>query len=248
MTTPCQHALVVGGTRGIGRAVVRRLLRDGRKVSVLARTIPPEPAASGDLHYATADLTDTEKLLPRLKEIVVARGKIQSLVFVQRYRGEGDAWEGEWETSVTATRQVIDALRGDFAGDQDNAIVIVNSNASEIVVDEQPLSYHVAKAALLQLVRYYALNLGPLSIRVNGVCPITTLKPESQDYYLKNESLMNRYKKMIPLGRLGTADEVANVVAFLCSRDSSFITGQNLTIDGGISLRGHEALARILSA
>jgi NAD(P)-dependent dehydrogenase (short-subunit alcohol dehydrogenase family) len=243
------HALIIGGTRGIGRSLVERFLKDGRMVSVVARK-PPLDQSKIDhklVRYWQADIAQRGQLDPVLAEIVRERGKLQSMVFLQRYRGEGDDWEGELAVSVTATKNIIDFLAGDF-DEQGGAIAVVNSNASEVIVDEQPLGYHAAKAALLQLVRFYAVNLGPRNIRVNGICPITTVKLESRDYYLNNSELMKRCKKMIPLGRLGTAEEVANVIAFLCSEQASFITGQNLTVDGGISLRGHEALARILKS
>jgi NAD(P)-dependent dehydrogenase (short-subunit alcohol dehydrogenase family) len=236
----------VGGTRGTGRALVRKLAREDHAVSVLARRLPPEADRVTGVSYWTVDLNESEKLKTTLAELVGARGKINNIAFLQRYRGEGDSWIGEMETSLTATRNVIDLLSGSFVPGGDNAIVIVNSNASEVVVDEQPLSYHTAKAALLHLVRYYALKLGPANIRVNGVCPITILKEESKEFYLKNEALMDIYKKIIPLGRLGTSEEICNVICFLASKSASFITGQNITVDGGISLRGHEAIARIL--
>lgn len=94
------------------------------------------------------------------------------------------------------------------------------------------------------MVRYYAVTLGPRRIRVNSVSPGTVLKDESKDFYLKNEQLYNLYKGIIPLGRMGTAEEVANVVAFLCSSKASFITGQNIVVDGGLSLIWQETLAR----
>jgi NAD(P)-dependent dehydrogenase (short-subunit alcohol dehydrogenase family) len=165
MSTSPHHSLVIGGTRGMGRALVQRLLRNGNKVSVLARNIPPESGREKQVNYSAANITETEKFVASLRNIIETQGRLQSLIFLQRYRGEGDSWEGEMETSLNATRHAIDCLKDDFGPARDNSIVIVNSNASTIVVDEQPLSYHVAKAALLQIVRYYAVNLGPLSIR-----------------------------------------------------------------------------------
>jgi NAD(P)-dependent dehydrogenase (short-subunit alcohol dehydrogenase family) len=240
------HFLVIGGTRGTGRALVKKLTQEGQAVSVLARRVPDETDQATGARYWVGDLNEADSLKRALSEIVAAGGKINTLAFLQRYRGEGDSWAGEMQTSLTATKNAIDFLSGHFVPGGENSIIIVNSNASEVVVDEQPLSYHTAKAALLQVVRFYALKLGPAGIRVNGVCPITILKNESKEFYLNNPALMDIYRKIIPLGRLGTAEEVCNVICFLASSAASFITGQNLTVDGGISLRGHEAVARIL--
>ena len=73
------------------------------------------------------------------------------------------------------------------------------------------------------------------------------LKEESKHFYFQNEELHNLYKSIIPLGRMGTAEELANTIAFLCSPKSSFITGQTIIVDGGISLQWHESLARKLT-
>ena len=231
----------------MGRSLVERFEREGRPVSVLARRAPEyNNQAPASTRYWPVDITDGPALKVALSNIIGERGKLQSLVFLQRHRAEGDSWEGEQAVSVTATRDVIEHLAGQFDSGTGGSVVIVNSNASEIIVDEQPLAYHTAKAALLQLVRYYAVQLGPRQVRVNGVCPITTIKPETREFHREEHELRHLYQRIIPLGRLGTSEEIANVISFLCSSEASFITGQNLTVDGGISLRGHEALARLI--
>ena len=180
-----------------------------------------------------------EKVAPAIRD----RGPLAGVVFLQRFRGVGDAWEGEIATTLTATKTIIDGLVGHFdpAG---GAIVIVGSNAGRFVARDQPLSYHVAKAGLIQMMRYYAATLGRAGIRVNAVSPCAVLKDESRHHYLENESLHALYRRITPLGRMGTADEVARVIAFLCGPHSSFVTGQELYVDGGMSLLLHDSLAR----
>lgn len=243
------HSLVVGGTRGIGRAVVRALAQEKHLLSVIGRRPPPDvDQRLPDVRYWLVDLLDRESLSEALTDLTHQNGKVSNLVFLQRYRGQGDDWTGELETSLTATRYVIEGLVDEFDNASDNSIVIVSSNASRLIADEQPLSYHIAKAGLSQMVRYYAVTLGHRGIRVNCVSPGTILKDEAKDFYLQNDQLHNLYKRVIPLGRMGTAEEVANVVAFLCSPKASFITGQDITIDGGLSLQWHETLARKLAS
>jgi NAD(P)-dependent dehydrogenase (short-subunit alcohol dehydrogenase family) len=123
----------------------------------------------------------------------------------------------------------------------------VSSAASKVVAAEQGPGYHVAKAGLDQLARYYAVVLGQKGIRVNVVSPGTVLKPENRDFYLGNERLQTLFKKVVPLGRMGTAQEVAEVIDFLGGPKASFITGQTLLVDGGVNLLSTETLARTLS-
>jgi NAD(P)-dependent dehydrogenase (short-subunit alcohol dehydrogenase family) len=244
-----KHTLIVGGTRGLGRALVNTLAAQGQTLSVIGRRPPAEKEQQlADVHHWSVDLRDQKRLDDALTEVLARHGNFSSLVFFQRYRGDDDMWAGELATSLTATRSIIDRAADNFEETHDKSVVIVSSCASYFVAAEQPLSYHVVKAALNQLVRYYAVALGRKGIRVNAVSPSTLLKEESKHYYLQNEALHQLYQSIIPLGRMGTAEELAKVIAFLCSANSSFITGQNICVDGGVSLHWHESLARLVGS
>ncbi len=239
------HTLIVGGTRGIGRAVMQALAAAGHRVSVIGR----RAAAKGwpkSVRVWPADLARLESLPALVADIVRTNGRLQSIVFLQRFRGEGDPWQGELDVSLTATRTIIELARNRFAARGGNAIVIVGSIAGQLVAEEQPAAYHAVKGALRQLVRYYACALGPKGIRVNGVSPGVILKPEAEPFYRLNKKLTALYERVAPLRRFGTAADVAAVVRFLCGNDSAFVTGQDLVVDGGISLAWQASLARQL--
>lgn len=241
------HTLVIGGTRGIGRAIVKTFSNEGHSVSVIGRKLSnPKDASLAHVDYWYTDLKDEKSLLTVIKKIIKKKGKLSHLVFCQRFRGKGDPWKDELRVSLSATKVVIEFLADKFAVTNEKSIVIISSVIGSFVGLEQPLGYHVAKAGLIQMVRYFAVVLGPKGIRVNSVSPATTLKEESRDFYLKNKKLQNLFKKIIPLGRMGTSEDVANLVAFLTSPKSAFITGQNIVIDGGVSLQMQETLARQL--
>ena len=242
-----RHTLVVGGTRGIGHDVVRILAENRHKLSVIGRHIPSEKENKiKTAAYWALDLLNQNALSKALSEIVEKNGKISNIVFLQRYRGKEDNWKGELEVSITTTKNIIERLADKFDDSRSNSIIIVSSLAACFIVNDQPLSYHIAKAGLNQIAKYYAVNLAEKGIRVNCISPSAVMKKESKDFYLKNEKLHNLYKKITPLGRMCTPEDAAHLVEFLCSPKSSFITGQNIIIDGGISLQGHESLARKL--
>lgn len=238
--------MVIGGTRGVGRVVVRFFAAQSHVVSVLGRR-PPAEAKLPNVRYQIVDLTNSQRLRSVLKALLRELGPVTNLVFLQRFRAEGDAWQGELDVSLTATKTIIEELQDTFAADQPNSIVLVCSNLSRLVANEQPVAYHAAKAAMRQMARYYAVALGPKSIRVNCVTPGTMLKEESRDFYVAKRKLQKLYRRITPLGRMGTGGDIAEAIGFLCSSKASFVTGHDLVVDGGLSLHWQESLARIAS-
>lgn len=231
------HAVVVGGTRGSGPDVVRRLAQEGYDVSVIAR----EAGDAGGARMSAVDVADAARLRTSLDEVVGAAGPVSALVFLQRFRGEGDEWQQELDVSLTATKNAIEALRTSFAPGA--SVVIVTSNAARLVAEEQPPGYHVAKAALVQLARYYAVVLGPSGVRVNCVTPGAVAKPGRTG----DEGILELQARITPLRRVGTPGDVAGCVSLLCDERAAFVTGHELVADGGLSLLWQETLAREVS-
>jgi NAD(P)-dependent dehydrogenase (short-subunit alcohol dehydrogenase family) len=243
------HALIVGGTRGLGRALMRILAGRGDHVSVIGRRESPEADTRvQNTRHWIVDLQDDNATLRTVESVVNERGPLHYLIFCQRYRGQGDDWAGEIQVSLTATKQIVEALVPKFSPDGDRGIVLVSSVFGDRVGEGQQLSYHLGKAGINQMSRFYAVNLGPKGIRVNTVTPFTFLKEESRDFYVNNKELQALYQEIVPLKRMGTTEDSANAVAFLCSPAAGFINGQNLYVDGGLSLVWPETLARKLKS
>lgn len=243
------HSIIFGGTKGLGRVVARRFAERGDKVTVIGRSeSPSEDLNIGDIKCFKTDITVKQSLTETLDDIIKTRGEVNYCVFLQRYRGKDNDWEGEYQTTLTATKNAVDYLTPHFSTDGDKSILMVSSVFSKYIGEGQPASYHVAKAGLEQLMRFYALNLGAKAIRANAVTPFTFLKEESQSFYMNNKPLMELYNSIIPLKRMASTEDLGNAINFLCSAQSGFISGQNIVVDGGLSLVWPETMARQLAA
>lgn len=237
------HTLVVGGTRGIGRAVTRAFAELG-PVSVLGRRKPAD-ASLANIRHRSVDVRDANLIPTAIDDAIEENGPLRNVVLLQRFRGDGDAWQAELDVSLTATRAVVDATRGRFA-DDGGSIVFVSSNAARLVAREQPVGYHAAKAALRQMARYYAVELGPAGVRVNCVTPGAVLKGEP-GRNAPDEEWRRNVVAATPLRRLGMPEDTAAAIVFLCSGAAAFITGQEIVVDGGLSLLWQESLIRELA-
>jgi len=221
-----KKSLIIGGTRGIGAVIKEVFASRGDDVYTASRS-----ASSGSRHFRV--------ILP---DDIYAHWNIDLnyLIFAHRYRGED--WADEFDITVKAIDQLINKLKDSFYAEA--SIVILGSNAGHFVVDEQPASYHASRAALGGLVKYYAAKLGPKGIRCNLVLPATIIKPENEHFFTQENTVRKMIERITPLRRMGNAEDVANIAGFLCSEKSSFITGQSFFIDGGLSIRGQESIAR----
>lgn len=229
-----KHIVAVGATSGLGGVFAEMAWAHGDRVSVLA--LPPKKNGN---HFP-CDITKTDEMKSALDEACRMHGRIDGLVFFQRYRGDGDPWHGEIAVQLTGIRDVMATMR--FCPPA--SIVFVSSATAACITRKMSDGYHVAKAALVQFARYYAVQLGGYGVRVNCVCPGSFIKPENKGYYEFFVDERKRLASASPLGRMGTAEEVANAILWLLSDKSSFVTGTALVVDGGVSCRWQEDLVQ----
>jgi NAD(P)-dependent dehydrogenase (short-subunit alcohol dehydrogenase family) len=240
------HAVVVGGSKGLGLLVTDSFLARGMDVTVLSRTPANQHVGNPRISHVYVDLAETTSIQMALDVLraTLTAGALNYLVLCQRYRGDDDPWTGEIQVGLTASRQLIEGLTDAFSDAGDRAIGIVSSVYARFVGSSQPVGYHVVKAGLNAMVRYYAFSLGSRGVRVNAVMPLTYMKDTSRAYYQSQAQLMDLYDRLVPLRRMGEAGDSANALDFLCSEKASFISGQCLYVDGGVSAVWPEETAK----
>ncbi|MBB1345890.1 SDR family NAD(P)-dependent oxidoreductase [Pseudoalteromonas sp. SG45-2] len=234
-------AVVTGGTKGIGLAVVKRFLSNGYKV----HNLDIEPSETGIFHQC--DVSDVSAVQSCINAICEQSKRIDVLV-----SNAGKHLSANIESTDEQTLDALFALnvKGAYAAVQSvlpsmkaqnsGAIILVASDQA-IIGKQNSFAYNLTKHALASMAKTTALDYASFNIRVNAVCPGTIETPlfhNAIDAYCAKSGtnkaeIVAEEASLQPLNRLGQADEVAALVSFLASDDASFITGSLQSIDGG---------------
>ena len=238
-----KSAVVTGASRGIGRAIALRLAEEGAGVAICARGEPALRETEAELrtrsvpvYAAVCDVGDPEALDGFLDAARARLGRVDILVNNPSGIGFADD-EGTWQSTLNV--DLMAAVRASWkvtpwmGGAGGGAIVHISSIAG-LEATGFPPAYGAAKAALVSHAKSLALALAPQKIRVNTVAPGSIefaggLWAQAKQ---NNPDLYNTVLATIPWGRMGTAEEVADVVAFLASDRASWITGACVAVDG----------------
>jgi 3-oxoacyl-[acyl-carrier protein] reductase len=242
-----QVALVTGGSRGIGRAIVKALVAEGARVAFVyrgneaaAQSLTREIGEAGGTALALqADVADgaaaqacverLEQVWNRFDILVNNAGIIRDDLFV---RLEPDAWQAVLQTNLGGTYNFCKAVAYTLMKQRRGRIINISSVAADYVNLGQT-NYAASKGAINAFTRALAIELASRNVTVNAVAPGFIETDMSEAVRNKAGDLI---KKMIPMRRLGQPEDVARVVVFLAGPDSAYLTGQVLTVDGGLSL------------
>jgi NAD(P)-dependent dehydrogenase (short-subunit alcohol dehydrogenase family) len=237
-------ALVTGGGSGIGLACARRLAGDGAAVTICGRTEERLREAAGDeLRWVVADVTDEKQVREAVARAAEPTGSLDAVVacaggsehMAPLAVSERDSWWGTVEVNVLGTFLTLKHAAPVMASGGGGSFVGVSSIAG-IETHRYLSAYCVGKAGIDMLVRVAADELGPSRIRVNSVRP-GLVETEMVAGILATDEVLDDYLAQMPIGRVGTPDDVAALVRFLAGPESSWVTGQTISVDGGHHLR-----------
>ena len=244
------HAIVTGGTRGIGYAIVGALSEEGCTVSFCARNERRVNEVErslreggGNVHGASVDVTNKPALYAWIEACAAREGGIDVVVAnvsALATAPELESWRAGFETDILGTAHTVEAALPYIRNSKIGSIVIVSSTAAlEIYAGERP--YSGIKAALTAYASGLAQQHASAGIRVNAVSP-GAVYFEGGEWQRIERERPEAFADMLsrnPLGRMGKTEEIANAVAFIASPRASFITGTNLVVDGGLTKRIH---------
>lgn len=242
-------ALVTGGTKGMGRAIAALLAQAGARVAVSSRNqadcdrvaaeINPE---TGQCIGVASDIGDSTTLAPLVETVKARLGAPDILVcnaaFVHPLsplsKVEASLFDEIMATNVRNNFLLINLVAPEMAARGQGSIIVISSIAGgRGRAGMGP--YGISKAAVNQLVRSLAVELGPQQIRVNAIAPATVRTDFSRELW-DNPEIMAKALARSPMGRIGEADDVAGLALLLASPAGAFINGQTIGVDGGVSI------------
>ena len=245
--------LITGGTSGIGSATAVRFAREGASVALTGRNAERGEAvaqsivdAGGEAIFIRSDVRIAEDCKQAVEQTLERFGRIDILfnnAGVYHPKTVPECTEEEWDETIDSS------LKGAFLMskyaipsmiESGGGSIIHTSSGWGILGGDRAAAYCAAKGGLIIMAKAMAIDHGPDGIRVNCVCPGDVDTPMLPDDAAKRGMSWEEYWEGYldggterPLGRIGTADEIADAVVFLASDEASFITGDSLVVDGG---------------
>jgi NAD(P)-dependent dehydrogenase (short-subunit alcohol dehydrogenase family) len=240
-------ALVTGGASGIGRACAIALAHEGAVLVMtdldmagIAETVGAIIAAGGTAEAVRADAADVAQTSAAVSHVLVRHGRLDIAVnnagIITPFRLAGDITDDEWDRQIAINLSgVRHAMRFELAAmaAQASGSIINISSGSGLKGLPGGAAYTAAKHGVLGLTKAAALDYGELGIRINAICPGYIDTPIHAPRAAEGRT--RNIADMVPLGRAGRADEVADAALWLASERASFVTGIALPVDGGYS-------------
>jgi glucose 1-dehydrogenase len=247
-----RNVIVTGASSGIGQAIAIRFAAEGAHVAInynrsatgADETLRQITALKLETKAVTihADVSKREQVAQMFEQAIDALGGVDILINNAGYQISGPSHEVEEEafidviaTNLTGAYLCARRALAHMMENGKSGVIINVSSVHEIIPKPGYAGYSASKGGMRNLTRTLALEYASHGIRVNGLGPGATVTPMN-DAWIDDEKKRAVVESHIPLGRSGTSEEMAAVTAFLCSDDASYITGQTLFVDGGLTL------------
>ncbi len=238
-------AVITGGGSGIGRATCRRMAEEGARVAVFDLDEESARAVAKEIDGVAfgVDVGDVEAMQQAVDAAAAALGGLSIIynnagtsTFNKLHDIEPADWDRVLRVNLTGVWAGIRAAAPHLlAGGGGSIVSTASISGTRPAAGESP--YAASKAAVAALTASAALEYGP-SIRVNAVSPGMILTAMTEQMFEFMPSQTERFEKGTPVARIGEPEDVADVVVFLCSNLARFVTGQNIVVDGGLTLHG----------
>ncbi|MBA3842370.1 MAG: SDR family oxidoreductase [Actinobacteria bacterium] len=239
-----QTALVTGGAKGIGAATAKRLAAEGATVVVadFDEAAAEETAQAIGGHAVRCDVTNREDVEAAVEAAVAAGGSLDILVACagiirdnMLFKMSDDDWDAVIDTHLKGTFFAVRAAQKPMVAQKSGKIVVISSTSA--LGNRGQTNYSTAKAGLQGMCKTLAIELGPFNVNVNCVAPgfiATAMTEQTADRMgVPFEQFMEAVSAEVPLRRVGQPDDVAGTIAYLCSEDASYVSGQVLYVRGG---------------
>jgi 3-oxoacyl-[acyl-carrier protein] reductase len=233
------NILVFGGRSPISVGLCKKLANSGHQVHLASRKIDSElKEIFKDIRafpIYEIDLANTDLAIKLTLKIDQDVKGLDGLVFLHRYRGVDSNLIEQYIVEVLTPFQILETL-SKVVRVSELAVVLTSSPAATKVVPDQDFQYHASKAATEQLIRFASVRFAKNMIRTNGINPGSFVyKERAANFYKSNPQILIDAESSIPLGRMATVDDVAEVAYFLLSKKSSYINGEIINLHGGKS-------------
>lgn len=242
-------AIVTGGAQGIGRAIVLRLASEGAKVAFIdlqeegsTKVLEEIKAAGSEGYFEKVSITDTAAVQQFVKNVEDKYGKID--VLVNSVGADVQApflklteqnIEDSFAINLKGHAMITQAVLAGMKERQYGKVVTISSDAG-LVGQSYSSMYSACKAGILGLSKAIAREVAKKGINVNVVCPGPTMTPAMQKWAEMDPKNFEGTKRGIPMGRIAEPEDIASAVAYLASDDASYITGQHLSVNGGLNM------------
>jgi NAD(P)-dependent dehydrogenase (short-subunit alcohol dehydrogenase family) len=256
MASQGQAALVTGASRGIGKEIALELARRGWRVAVnyfndpqamVDAAVAEIRAAGGEVVPVESDLTNvlavqadirsSTQVAAMFEKVIATFGRLDLLVNnagVQTWKALLDVTEEEWDLVIDTNLKgcfLCTQQAGRYMKDHGGGAIVNLGSGCNKVAFPRLVAYTASKGGIEMFTKEAAAELGPYGIRVNCIAPGSI---ESERTRAEDPDYAGTWSRLTPMGRVGTAADIAPTVAFLASKDAEFISGQTIWIDGGL--------------